>query len=95
MQADGHYRMKHPFFVSGFSGSLEELANNVGTMRYDRVQEFLDLLARNIEEQAIADESRNRPQLASKLRLAADALYHSTDALSEAWKICKPYMKEE
>lgn len=84
--------MAHPNYVVGFSGSLEELAQNVGAMRYDCVAEFLQLLAKNMNEQAAADQERNRPKLASKLELTAVALHHSYDAMNEAWRICAPYM---
>jgi hypothetical protein len=36
--------MKHPLEVEGYEGTLEELAEEIGKMRYDKVEEFLERL---------------------------------------------------
>jgi hypothetical protein len=51
--------MKHPDHVVGWNGSLEELEQVIGNMRYDKVSEFLELLSKDFYKQAKADKKRN------------------------------------
>ena len=85
---------KHPLEIEGF-GSLDELAEEVGNLRYDKTRDFLSSLADDIKRQADADKGRGRLQLAEKLYQTAERLYSARDEMERAWKICEPYMKEE
>ncbi len=83
---------KHPDKVVGFDGSIEDLARNVGNMRYDSVERFITALADDIERQADDDAKKGRTKLADVLYATAGRLYQARDEMSNSWKICKPYM---
>ncbi len=84
--------MRHPNKVEGYE-TLEDLAKAVGNMSYDKVSEFLEKLAEDIERQADADYQRGRVKLSSKLYKTSKRLHRSKNSMDEAWKICKPYME--
>jgi len=86
---------KHPTHVDGYHGSLEALANAIGDMRYDRVAYFLDLLAQRIETEAEKDSSAGKIQLSKRLDQASKYLQDAQKEIDSAWKICKPYMKDD
>jgi len=54
---------KYPISVEGFDGTLEELAQCIGGMCYDKVVEFLYLLKREISRQAEGDRGSGRMKL--------------------------------
>ena len=76
--------MKHSDTIN-YPGGLEQLATDLGNLRYDTLGEFLQLFAVKLETDAQADESRERLQLAFQLASAAGHI-------QRAWDICKPYM---
>lgn len=86
---------KHPTHVDGYHGSLEALANAVGSMRYDKLAEFLDYLAGNVQQQAQHDAEAGKTRLSTKLNQVVKHLYEAQEDTDSAWKICKPYMNEE
>jgi len=87
---------KHPKNVAGYNGSLQELAHATGRMRYDKVAEFIQELSDDIKSQADADLNiRGRKKLSQKLFEAAQFLDETLKAVNGAWKICKPYIKED
>jgi molybdenum-dependent DNA-binding transcriptional regulator ModE len=85
---------KHPRCVEGYDGSLNQLAKSVGNMSYDKTAEFILELADKFLAQSEKDFKRGRTRLVSRLIETADALYRAHDEMSEAWRICKPYMKD-
>jgi len=54
--------MKHPDHIEGFSGSVEDAAHVIVSMRYDRVLEFFKALAKEFRNEAEADKKRGRPR---------------------------------
>lgn len=87
---------KHPKNVVGFSGSLQELAKAIGCMSYDKVAEVIKELSADIKEQANNDLTiRKREKLSQKLFEATQFLDEAEKAVNGAWKICKPFMKED
>jgi hypothetical protein len=70
-----------------YPGGLEQLAADLGNLRYDSLALFLHLLSQKIEEDGNADLGRNRPKLAGHLHAAADEI-------ARAWHFCKPFMPE-
>ncbi len=86
--------MKHPDYVEGFNGSLEDLAKAVGNMRYDKVEEFIEALADDIVQQAEKDKENGKTCLATRLYETADKLYSAQNCIGKAWKISRPYMEE-
>jgi len=87
--------MKHPWSVEGFDGTLDELAEAVGNMRYDKARDFLEYLADDLKRQADEDKAKGRTDLADKLYKTAETLYAARDSMDAVWKICEPQMEEE
>lgn len=87
--------MTHPQNIKGYSGSLEELATAIGNLEYSSVELFLGELSKDIERQADADTRKGRRKLSGKLYDVARGLDYARRQMSEAWKICEPYMKDE
>ena len=85
---------KHPRYVEGYQGSLEELARAVGNMTYDQTAAFIEKLADDLKRQSVSDSNRGRNLLATKVRKATDELYKAAKGMDLAWKVCEPYMKD-
>jgi hypothetical protein len=87
--------MKHQDYVEKYSGSLVDLAKDMGNMRYDSLADFLQYLADDLMKQSEADKSRGRIKLASQLEETAQELYQAREKMLSAWKTCEPYMKSK
>jgi hypothetical protein len=85
---------QHPDHVIGWNGTMDELVQAVGNMRYDALGDFIYKLSQNIQEQSDADLKRGRPRLSKELYSASRKLIGADLYIGEAWEICKPYMKE-
>ena len=70
-----------------YLGGLEQLAADLGNLRYDSLAQFLHLFSQKIKQDGNADLGRNRPKLAVHLHAAADEI-------ARAWHLCKPFMPE-
>lgn len=86
--------MKHPTQIKKYQGDLIELAEDIGNLRYDALENFLALLANKISKDGEADFNRNRPKLASKLYHAAESISQSAHDINEAWEVSKPHLKD-
>lgn len=84
--------MKHPMHIKEFE-SLEILAKTVGNLRYDRVVDFLNYLAKDLNMQGMNDLERGRVQLSNKLVEASTKLIDASTTMNRVWEICKPHMK--
>lgn len=84
---------KHPDRVEGYTGSLEDLANSIGNLRYDALTKFFSLLAAKFKKDAQADTQRQRKLLATSLTALASSCELVGILADNVWKICKPYMK--
>jgi len=73
--------------VEGWTGSLQQLAEAIGRMRYDKLSELIDLLAADLERQAMLNREDNRQRLASVLMQTSVALIRSATAMQAAWEI--------
>ena len=87
--------MKHLKTVPDFNGDLEELAQQVGNLRYDSLEEFLTFLADDLVRQGDADGLNGRTKLSTQLYKTAEVLYQARDEMTATWDICEPYMKDE
>lgn len=85
---------KHATQLKNYDKNLEELANELGDLRYDALSEFLDFLSEKLEKDSQADQQRNRLQLANHLKNASISIKESSDSIKKAWKICEPFMEE-
>ena len=85
---------KHLNFVKGYNGSLEELADAIGYMRYEQTSIFIEKLAANIKKQSDADKVKGRTKLSNKLLSCSTKLYEAKKEIDDAWNICIPFMKD-
>lgn len=85
--------MKHPTTIEG--KDLQELAKELGNLRYDVLMGFLTALAADLQRQSEGDRQRGRLKLATALHDAAEDLYGVASDLDWAWSISEPYMREE
>jgi len=87
--------MIHREDVERYPGSLRELAEDVGNLRYDALAGFLRLLAAKLEADASADEGRGRARLAVALRASAADVAAAASDIEMAWRICEPHMRQK
>jgi len=85
--------MQYPDHVEKYSGSLADLARDIGNMRYDSLADFLNHLGDDLIRQATADKAGGRIKLASQLEKTAKELYKAGKKMLSVWEVCKPYMK--
>jgi hypothetical protein len=85
--------MKHPDHVEKYDGTLDDLAKDIGRMRYDSVADFLEYLAKDLQAQADYDKSKERPQLSGTMYDIVDKLLEAKKQMDKAWRICEPYMR--
>jgi hypothetical protein len=78
--------MRHASAVN-YPGGLQQLATDLGNLRYDSLAQFLSLLSEQMDQDGDADLGRNRPKLAGHLHRAADEI-------ARVWQLCKPFMTE-
>jgi hypothetical protein len=84
--------MKHPTRVERYPGTLSELAEEIGNLRYDALTELLQALATKIERDGKADAGRGRVRLAESLHRASEHLMNASHDMEIAWHISKPHM---
>lgn len=88
-------KSKHPILVEKYPGSLEDLALDLKNMRYDKLAEFLGHLAKHVEVEADNDAANGKIKLPLRLYATSKHLYDAQEEIDSAWKISKPYMKNE
>ena len=86
---------KHPTVVTGYHGSIEQLAKEVCDMRYDKLAEFFQACSLDLKNQAVADANRGRNQLSQKLFRASQTCTELTFQTTAIFELCKPYMADE
>ena len=84
--------MIHKELVEKFDGTMAELAEDIGDLRYDALAEFLHLLAQKIEKDGDKDKARGRVKLARELHGCAHDLRLGKIAIDKAWEISEPFM---
>lgn len=85
--------MKHTDTVSRYNGSMTELVEDLGNLKYDALANFLSLLSKKIESDGEKDFNRGRIKLAASLKECSLKLKESSLPIERAWEICKPYME--
>ena len=84
--------MIHREEIEQFPGTLSELANEVGDLRYDALAIFLQSLAAKLEKDGEADANRGRAKLAASLRKSAASVADAMKAIEKASVISAPHM---
>lgn len=87
--------MKHPNSVPGWDGTLEELAQAVENMSYDKVVEFIHHLDMAILNRGLRDREAGKTQLATGLFQVSKRLGTARAYMEQVWKLCKPHMKND
>lgn len=85
-------RIPHDTKIKRYQGTLNELATDIGDLRYDALSDFLNLLRDKIKGDGDKDFERGRVNLAKQLHGCADNLKQSKAKIDEAWRISKPFM---
>jgi hypothetical protein len=96
-------RSKHPNFVVGWAGTLDDLVTAIGNMSYDQVAVFTSKYAKEIKRQGDADTNRpslvdpakKRKRLSKNLLEAANYLQMAEKKINVAWRISKPFMQNK
>lgn len=83
---------KHKKTVEKYDGDLKQLAEDIGDLHYDALQDFMLDLAVKLNKDSKADEKRGRKQLSTALRRAGFNISTAAMNIREAWYISKPYM---
>ena len=86
--------MKHPIDIANYDGSLEDLAREIATLRYDKLAEFLCDLSDCIEADGKADTARGYVQLGEILHQLSMKIDSAEFGTWEAWGICKKHMRD-
>jgi hypothetical protein len=84
--------MVHLDKIDRYLGSFQELAEDLGNLRYDALAGFLRILAAKLKADAAKDEAANRPKLAAELRASATAANTCASSIDRAWQISAPHM---
>jgi hypothetical protein len=82
--------MIHKTEIEGFA--IQELADKIGDLRYDTLNELLIKLATKIKKDALKDRNRGRTKLANQLDNAAKNIELSAENIDKAWVICEPFV---
>jgi hypothetical protein len=85
--------MPHPTTVG--SHDMPKVAAIIANLRYDALAHFLQQLSGQLNQDAILDERRDRPNLAIQLRATATRLTYAAQEMDGAWEICKVHMNKE
>ncbi len=87
--------MTHPATVESYPGTLKELAEDIGDLRYDELANFFSHLARKMKNDSRKDRERGRENLAMQLFLASLEIADANYQMKQVWEICKPHMEDE
>ncbi len=82
----------HKTTVLRYTGTLYELAEELGDLRYDTLATFLQTLSRKMERGRNAENEHGRSKLAEALRTCAVHLADAADESATAWRIAAPFM---
>jgi hypothetical protein len=84
--------MIHKLRLHDYNKSFEELAENIGDLRYDKLAKFLFLLSKKIKKDGEKDFKSGRIKLAKSLDLASEALNDSAKNIELSWDISMPFI---
>ena len=83
---------KHKDRVVKYDGTLEELATDLGDLRYDTLSDLMALLSDKILADGVKDYVGGRPVLSGHLERTAMSLLTVKTHVDNAWDISKPFM---
>lgn len=84
--------MNHKQTVEKYSGSPEELCEDIGNLDYDALVQHFDFLTKKFEKDALHDSQLKHPEIAHHLANIAKALKEILDKdMKPMANICRPY----
>jgi hypothetical protein len=81
--------MNYPTTIRKYSGTIAELAEDIGRLRYDINLELNSELLRVYRKQAQDDQKASHPRLAKLLKEYAEIQKQAQEKMSEIFKICE------
>jgi hypothetical protein len=84
--------MIHREHIERYTGTLAEMADDIGNLRYDALAVLLRALAAKLDLDAVADAGRDRPKLAAALREGAAGVTTAAVRIEQAWSISARHM---
>jgi hypothetical protein len=85
--------MIHKSTIEKYNGSIDELVEDIGNLRYDVLSQFLQKLSSKLESDSKADFQRKRFKLSNALNDASSNIETASLDIEEAWIISEPFMK--
>lgn len=82
---------KHKSSVQGYT--IDELAETIGDLRHDALQNFLECLSGKLYRDSQKDGEAGRVKLAGELECASQTVWDASESIAMAWTISKPYMQ--
>jgi hypothetical protein len=74
---------------------MQELAEKIGDLHYETLEEFLVHLSNKLSKDSIKDWQQKRYKLEKQLHTASLRIRSAAIRIGEAWKISKPYMEND
>jgi len=84
---------KHKKNVGEYT-DMKKLAEDIGDLHYETLEDFMGHLAVKFNKDASADSKRGRKELSIALRRAGHHVSTAWMNIRDAWSISKPFMKE-
>lgn len=85
--------MEHKEIVEKYDGTLEELVEDIGNLRYDALADFISLLAIKLSRDSEKDLNAGRTKLAHELNVASYRISDAEESIINAWEISAYYLK--
>lgn len=87
--------MEHPTSIPGYPEDMKKLAEDIGNLRYDKLDELFCRLLDKIHADKEKDRTAGRRILAQTLEDLAYYLDKAQEEASYAWEICEPHMEKK
>lgn len=85
--------MPHETTLPRYSGTLSELADDIGNLRYDALVALLQNLSTRMESNSNAESARGRQKLAEFLHACAAHIADAARETETAWRILEPLIQ--
>lgn len=86
---------QHPTSIPRYEGSLENLAEAISKLRFDRLHDLLENLRGFLASDARVEKERRHSELAKILTDLSDSLDQASVKAEEAFCLSARYMEEE
>ncbi len=83
--------MEHKDYIKHYAGSVEDLTEELGNLRYDTLANFLEMLAAKLERDSAKNIAKDRLKLAEHLKDAHQCIKEASWNIAKAWVVAEPY----